>query len=206
MKIKTLLALLISSALLFACSDDGEADNPSKQATTEQSTPKAKQQAITSPVPTGNPGERQKGVASLFLSATETSLSVRLESPASNFFGFEREPKTEAERNIVNLYLSQLKDVNQWLTLQGEAECTLASSTADFTPENEKGQRDFNWAGTWHCKKLNKLSGLHLKLTRSYPLIKGLLVEIDRDGDKEVQRLGQDKMEKIEWCTSFFCF
>jgi len=73
-------------------------------------------------------GKHQHGVSQLDLSVERQRLSLRLVSPLDNFVGFERAPRTDAEKTAIDKVLARLRAPADLVQVDGAAGCTLAAS------------------------------------------------------------------------------
>lgn len=117
-----------------------------------------------------------RGKAQVWIKQSGKALEVRFESAAVNFFGFNRAPKSQPEKNIVQLYTNQISDAVNWMTLSAEAQCTFEKSTPSFIAESDKHYAEFNWQGNGVCEKPQKLSDVTFDLLKQHPSIKEFTV------------------------------
>lgn len=68
----------------------------------------------------------QHGHAQLSVILEKNALSIMLESPAMNVFGFEHKPKNEEQNKSVLLAIKDLEKPEQLLQINKSAKCTLA--------------------------------------------------------------------------------
>lgn len=71
---------------------------------------------------------RQRGVATLESRVERQRLNLRLEKPLDNLVGFDRAPRTAAERAVVERALAPLHDTEALVQVDGAAGCTLRAS------------------------------------------------------------------------------
>jgi hypothetical protein len=76
----------------------------------------------------------QHGVARLDIGADPGKIVIALESPLDNLLGFERAPRTDAERKIVADAVAKLKDGPALFRIDPAAACTLASVELTSAP------------------------------------------------------------------------
>lgn len=67
----------------------------------------------------------QHGVAQLDVVVEPTRVTLELDTPLDNLLGFERAPRTDAERAAVEKALAQLRAADQLFRIDGAAGCTL---------------------------------------------------------------------------------
>jgi hypothetical protein len=71
------------------------------------------------------------GVAALTMAVDGSTLSITLEAPLDGFVGFERPPRTDAERKTAADALARLRDGAALFKPDAAAGCTLAEATVD---------------------------------------------------------------------------
>ena len=67
----------------------------------------------------------QHGVAQLDVAVEPTRLSLVLETPLDSLLGFDRAPRSEAERAVVDQALARLRAAEQLFRIDSAAGCTL---------------------------------------------------------------------------------
>lgn len=67
------------------------------------------------------------GIAKLDIAVEATKLSLHLDSPLDNLIGFERAPRTDAERKQVDAAVAKLKDAATMFRIDPAAQCKPAS-------------------------------------------------------------------------------
>ncbi|TXH37377.1 MAG: DUF2796 domain-containing protein [Burkholderiaceae bacterium] len=70
-------------------------------------------------------GAHQHGVAQLEVAADGNSLTVTLDTPLDNLLGFERGPRTDAERKAVQAMAQRLRDAARLVVPAAAASCQL---------------------------------------------------------------------------------
>ena len=68
----------------------------------------------------------QHGVAQLDVAVEPTRVTLELDTPLDNLLGFERAPRTDAERAVVDKALARLRAADGLFRIDGAAGCTLA--------------------------------------------------------------------------------
>lgn len=66
----------------------------------------------------------QHGLGSLSVAQQDNTLTVVFESPLDSLIGFETVPETDAQKELGNKLLAQLRDAAAVVTLPAEAKCT----------------------------------------------------------------------------------
>lgn len=67
------------------------------------------------------------GIARLDVSVEPTRISFHLDSPLDNLLGFERKPRTDAERRQAQDLIAKLKAAGGWLHIDPAARCELVT-------------------------------------------------------------------------------
>lgn len=102
----------------------------------------------------------QHGVAKLDIAVEATKLTIQLESPLDNLLGFERAPRTDAERKLADAAVAKLRAAASMFKIDPAAQCKLAnvelSSSAlklgKPNPEEEKaGHADIDGSFEFEC-------------------------------------------------------
>ena len=76
--------------------------------------------------PAAAAGAHEHGVARLDVAVDARRVSILLDTPLENIVGFEREPKTDAEREKVAAMVARLRAAQQLFRIDPGAGCTLA--------------------------------------------------------------------------------
>ncbi|MEF7613088.1 DUF2796 domain-containing protein [Aquincola sp. MAHUQ-54] len=91
--------------------------------------------------PHGHAGHaaHQHGKASLDIAVERQSLAVQIETPLDSLLGFERAPRTDAERQAAAQALAKLREADKLLVVDPAAGCTLAKVDIDAPVLGEPG-------------------------------------------------------------------
>lgn len=120
------------------------------------------------------------GVAHLSVTAEGAEVRVDLVSPAATLVGFERTPKTDAERKTLNLAKANLNAGDGMIRFNTQAGCRLveASVKADFgKPAEIKASYRFS------CDQPDRLDSAALGLFMGFPALRRVLVQyMTKDG------------------------
>ncbi len=76
----------------------------------------------------------QHGVARLDVAVDKGRVSIELQTPLDNLLGFERAPRTDAERDKVNAAVAKLRDGQTLFRIDAAAGCTLVKAELDSAP------------------------------------------------------------------------
>ncbi|MDP2008335.1 MAG: DUF2796 domain-containing protein [Rubrivivax sp.] len=81
------------------------------------------------PAPAVAAAAHQHGVARLDVAVEATRVTLYLDTPLDNLLGFERAPRTDAERQQADAAVARLRAADQLFRIDGNAGCTLAKVT-----------------------------------------------------------------------------
>jgi hypothetical protein len=111
------------------------------------------------------------GVAKLDIAIEATKLTVQMESPLDNLLGFERAPRTDAERQQADALVAKLKAADGLFKIDPAAQCTLgtvdlASSALKLgKPDpSEEGHADIDATFEFSCADASKAAHIDVGL------------------------------------------
>jgi hypothetical protein len=102
----------------------------------------------------------QHGVARLDIGADPGQIVIALESPLDNLLGFERAPRTDAERKVAAKAIAKLKDGAALFRIDPAAACSLSSVELNSVPlklgtaapaGKDEGHGDLDAEYTFNC-------------------------------------------------------
>lgn len=73
----------------------------------------------------------QHGVAQLDVAVEASRVTLELETPLDNLLGFERAPRTDAERAVVDKAVARLREADKLFRIDSAAGCTLDKVTLE---------------------------------------------------------------------------
>ena len=119
-------------------------------------------------------------------------LAIRFESPLDGLLGFERAPRTAAEKQAVQTMKATLEDAARLFPLPPEAACkalppTVASPV--FADKAASGHLDFDADYRWQCAKPAALHAIETRLFAEFPRLKRITVEFVGPGGQKKGRL-----------------
>ncbi len=107
------------------------------------------------------------GVAKLDIAVEATKLTILLDSPMDNLLGFERPPRTDAERRLADAAVAQLHAAAKMFQIDPAAQCSLAKveltsaalklGTPDLT-EAQDGHAGLDGNFEFNCADATKAS------------------------------------------------
>lgn len=124
------------------------------------------------------------GQAQLLIVLTGADLSVELQSPAINLFGFEHEAKTDAEKKTVADARKAAADPAKLVALPAAAQCRLKSAAADFggdhahhghaEGQDDHAHRDVSATQSFTCSRPERLTQIEATALATFPGISAL--------------------------------
>lgn len=137
------------------------------------------------------------GVAKLDIAVEATQLTVQLESPLDNLLGFERAPRTDAERQQADAAVAKLKAADSMFKIDPAAQCKLAKVTLASAAlkigqpdpaEENSGHADIDGSFEFNCVNANKAAYLDVGLFE-FSHLKQLDVQLAAPGGQSKQTL-----------------
>lgn len=115
-------------------------------------------------------------------------LAVELDVPLESLLGFERAPRTDAERRQVQKALAVLRDAGRWLLPAADAGCTLeqqsvdapeleAAATTQPTARAARPHPDAQVQVQFQCAQPQRLGRLEVRLFEQAPALQKLQVQ-----------------------------
>lgn len=111
------------------------------------------------------------GVAKLDIAVEATRLTVQMNSPLDNLLGYERAPRTDAERKQADALVATLKATDGQFKIDPTAHCTLSrvelSSSAlklGNPDPSEEGHADIDGTFEFSCTDVTKASYIDVGL------------------------------------------
>ena len=130
----------------------------------------------------------EHGVLKLDVAIEGNKLTIAMEAPLDNLLGFERAPRTDAERKAASDVLARLRSPNQGTPLfaaDAAAQCTLGKAEvqapvlepgAKSAPKDEHADLDASYEFT--CLKPDALRTLDVGLFDGYKRIQRIEVQV----------------------------
>jgi len=113
------------------------------------------------------------GVARLDIAVEGPTVSLQLEAPLDNFLGFERAPRTAAEKQQADAAVAKLQAAAQLFRIDPAAGCTLKSVTLSSSAlklgppdpaEEQAGHADLDGSFEFSCKDTAKATYIDVGL------------------------------------------
>ena len=163
-------------------------------------------------------GAHQHGVAKLEVAADGNSLTVTLDTPLDNLLGFERGPRTDAERKAVQAMAQRLRNAATLVVPAGAASCQLqgvdlasdviapallaaapAPAAAPAAPAAAGGHADLEASFRFQCAQPQALKSLDVAgLFQAYPRLKLLDAALAAPGVQRGAKL-RPKQATLAW-------
>jgi hypothetical protein len=139
--------------------------------------------SITSPAWAGKP--HQHGIAALDVAVELTRITLDLETPLDNLVGFERAPRTDAERERVDAALAKLRAAATLFRIDPAAGCTLAKVTLvspalglGGTAPDKEGHADMDARFEFDCKAGNRAGFVEVGLFDAFAALKRIELQV----------------------------
>ena len=135
----------------------------------------------------------QHGVAQLDVAVEPTRVTLELDTPLDNLLGFERAPRTDAERAAVDKMLARLRAADGLFRIDGAAACTLSQVRlvsavlglaapgvdAAKAAEAAKGEHaELNGRFEFSCKAGNRASFVEVGLFEAFAPMKRIDLQL----------------------------
>ena len=133
---------------------------------------------------TAAPHAHEHGVVRVQLGVEGERLEVALQAPLDSLLGFERAPRTEAERRAAAQALAALRQPQPWLKPEAAAACTLAETTVDAgvleagAPAPRDGHAEVEAGYAFRCAQPQALRSLELGLFEAFSRIQRIEVQL----------------------------
>lgn len=133
----------------------------------------------------GKPHEH--GVARMDVAVEARSISVTLDTPLENLVGFERAPRTAAERERVDQALATLRQSGRWLVPDAAAGCAAAAVEIEApvlgvpqapAQEAQSPHADLIARVRFQCADATRAAHLDLELFKAFPRFKRVDVQL----------------------------
>lgn len=127
----------------------------------------------------------EHGVMKLDVAVEGDRLSLSMEAPLDNFLGFERAPRTDAERKAAADVLARLRAPAGLFTADAAAQCTLATAEVQAPvlepgakPGKDDGHADLDASYEFKCAQPQQLRTLDVGLFDAWRRIQRIEVQV----------------------------
>lgn len=129
------------------------------------------------------PHAHEHGVARLDVSIDGGTLTLMLSGPLDGFVGFERAPRSDAERQLAATTLTRLRDGAALFKPEAAAQCTLAAAQVNAPVLEGKAvaqgeHADLDAEYRFNCSQPQQLKGVDLALFDSFKRLQRLNVQV----------------------------
>lgn len=142
--------------------------------------------ALTASLPAQAGKAHEHGVAKLDLALEGNVLSASLDTPLDNLLGFERAPRTDAERRAAAELLQRLRKGEGVLSADAAAQCSFAKATvkapvlepAGATAGAKSEHADLEASFEFRCAQPQQLRAVELSLFDSFKRMQRIDVQV----------------------------
>jgi hypothetical protein len=145
--------------------------------------------AVLLPGTSAAAGAHEHGVARLDVAVEAGRIVVELDTPLDNLLGFERAPRTDAEKAKADAAVARLRDAAALFRIDGNAGCTLGTVELNSAPLGlGKAAKDSKAAAGDHgdlegsfefrCKAGTKAAFLEVALFEAFPQLKRIDLQV----------------------------
>lgn len=136
------------------------------------------------PVLAGPP--HQHGVAQLDIAVDRARVSLTLDIPLDSLLGFERGPRSDAERAKVDAALMALRDAAALFRIDGAADCTPGRVTLSSPPlglgavaaTDKEGHADLEAQYEFDCKAAARPGFVEVGLFAAFPALQRIELQV----------------------------
>lgn len=121
------------------------------------------------------------GKAALELTIKEGAIQGVFRTPMDNLLGFEHAPKTENQKNSVELLRQRLSDASRFFAPNAAAQCLPTPShfsSAMFSTGGQNGHSDLEYRFGFDCNRPRELKSIEALLLEHYPRMHEIRTEL----------------------------
>lgn len=141
--------------------------------------------AAAAAAPAHAAGAHEHGVVRLDVAVEGTKVLIEVDTPLENLLGFERAPRTDAERAKADAAIKTLRDGAALFRIDGNAGCTLAQVSLESAPL-QLGKKtatagehaDLEGSYEFRCKAGAKAAFLEVGLFDAFPQVKRIELQV----------------------------
>lgn len=154
--------------------------------------------AIAAPVLAGKP--HQHGVVRMDVAVEGNTLTLQIEAPLDSLLGFERRPRTDAERKLAEEVLKKLNEPASLFTPTAAAGCKAGATQADAavlapaaTGEKPRQHAELDVSWSFTCADAGKLDAVEVGLFGAFRRIERIEVQVAGSKGQSKQTLTRNK-------------
>lgn len=130
------------------------------------------------------------GLMRLDIAVERQSLTLQLETPLDSLLGFERRPRTPAERQAADALLRQMGDATALFKPDAAAQCVLATVTLESEAlqsqaagsakavGQESGHADLDASYEFNCAHPERLTAVEIRLFDAFQRLQKIEVQV----------------------------
>ena len=151
--------------------------------------------------------KHEHGVARLDIAVDPQRVSIHFDSALDNLIGFEREPRSDAERAVVAGVLARLRRAEQLFRIDAAAACKLVKTGLVSAPLQlgataapaKDGHADLQASFDFNCEAGAKAGFVDLDLFEAFPRLQRIEVQVatPRGQMKAVLRRPQSRLALV---------
>lgn len=141
--------------------------------------------SLATPAFAQNHAAHTHGLATLDIAIERDAMMFHLETPQDNLVGFERPPRSAAEREAAAGALATLKAADRWLQVDPQAGCRITDVEVDApalgegpAPAADGGHADVDTSVTMRCTDAARAGWVDVGLATAFPRLRRLTVQI----------------------------
>lgn len=127
----------------------------------------------------------EHGAVKLNLAIEATEVTVAIEMPLDSLVGFERAPRTDAERQAAAAALAKMRDGSALFQFDAKAECSLKEALIEApvlegpssSPQGAQGHADLEAIYRFKCHQHHLLGSMEVRLFESFRRIERIQVQ-----------------------------
>jgi len=131
-------------------------------------------------------GAHEHGVVKLDVAVEGSRVLIEIDSPLDNLLGFERAPRTDAERDKAAAMVKKLQDAAALFRIDGSAGCTLAKVDLQSAPlqlgkkpaASNDAHGDLEGSFEFKCKAGAKAAFLEVGLFEAFAQVKRIDLQV----------------------------
>lgn len=120
----------------------------------------------------------QHGVATLDVAVERTRITLQFESPLDNLVGFERAPRTDAERKALDAALAKLREPAGLFRIDPAAGCKPAGADVKAPTFTAGEHSDVDATFTFDCTDATRATHLQTELFGAYARLQRVQVQV----------------------------